>query len=75
MPESAVETHCAGCVYHPPNLPPDAYPPEDWAMLQTRICAFEHTPGSPDCLETRKTHCSLVDLDATRRAVSRPSDQ
>ena len=75
MPESAVETHCAGCVYHPPNLPPDAYPPEDWAMLQTRICAFEHTPGSPDCLETRKTHCSLDDLDATRRAVSRPSDQ
>ena len=73
-PESAIETYCTGCVYHPPNLPPDAYPPQDWALLQTRICAFEHLPGTPDCLDTRKTSCSLVDLDATRRAATPRDD-
>ncbi len=53
---------CSGCVYYPPNLPPQAYSAEDWAMLQRLSCAFEHTPGSADCLLVRKTSCSLLDL-------------
>jgi len=55
---------CAGCVYYPPNLPRQAYADDDWTMLQARTCAFEHEPGSPDCLASRKTSCSLVDLRA-----------
>lgn len=53
---------CAGCVYYPPNLPRPAYAAEDWAMLQARACSFEHAPGSADCLSSRKTSCSLLDL-------------
>lgn len=55
---------CGGCVYWPPNLPRHAYAEDDWAMLQARPCAFEHVPGSTDCLANRKTSCSLVDLRA-----------
>ena len=61
------EALCFGCVYYPPNLPPHAYAPEDWAMLQARPCSFEHAPGDSGCLATRKTHCSLVDLEALKR--------
>ena len=57
---------CAGCVYHPPNLPRDAYPAADWAMLQTRQCSFDHVANSADCLATRKTSCSLVDMERLR---------
>jgi hypothetical protein len=60
--DQAIEVPCAACVYHPPNLPPQAYSGDDWAMLQARTCAFEHAPGSDDCLASRKTSCSLVDL-------------
>lgn len=54
---------CFGCVYYPPNLPPAAYAPEDWQMLQARDCSFDHVPGSADCLTSRKTSCSIVKLD------------
>ena len=66
MFENSAETEdlCFGCVYYPPNLPPNAYSPEDWEMLQARQCSFEHKPGDTDCLTTRKTSCSLVDLEA-----------
>lgn len=64
------EDHCFGCVYFPPNLPPNAYAEADWAMLQARSCAFEHTPGTDDCLASRKTSCSLVDLAESRRAIT-----
>ena len=64
------DDHCFGCVYFPPNLPPSAYSEADWTMLQTRSCAFEHTPGTDDCLASRKTSCSLVDLAETRRAIT-----
>lgn len=57
---------CFGCVYYPPNLPPQAYSPEDWEMLQARQCSFEHQPGDGGCLATRKTSCSLVDLEALK---------
>lgn len=75
MSENALQTIgelCFGCVYHPPNLPVHAYSATDWAMLQARACAFEHTPGTEDCLASRKTSCSLVDLNAARRAFSTP---
>lgn len=55
---------CFGCVYYPPNLPRQAYALEDWEMLQARQCSFECLPGEADCLATRKTSCSLVDLGA-----------
>lgn len=51
---------CAGCVYFPPNLPRGAYSAEDWALLQSRACSFEHRPETPDCLAMRKTSCGLV---------------
>jgi len=58
---------CAGCVYHPPNLPSAAYSAEDWAMLQARSCSYDLEPGSEACLSTRKTSCSIVDLTARSR--------
>jgi hypothetical protein len=58
------EDVCAGCVYYPPNLPRQAYADDDWTMLQARACSFEHVPASADCLASRKTSCSLVDLRA-----------
>lgn len=73
MPGSLNQTlddYCSGCVYYPPNLPPQAYSEADWVMLQARSCAFEHSPGSADCLATRKTSCSLVDLAATRSSLT-----
>ncbi len=73
-PSRAVETYCFGCVYHPPNLPSHAYATADWAMLKARACAFEHVPGTDDCLACRKTSCSLVDLDAVRQASAGPRE-
>lgn len=69
-PDQALDDYCPGCVYYPPNLPPQAYSEADWAMLQTRRCAFEHAPGTDDCLASRKTSCSLVDLAATRSSIA-----
>ncbi len=68
--DQTLDEHCSGCVYYPPNLPPQAYSEADWAMLQARSCAFEHRPGSADCLASRKTSCSLVDLAATQSSVA-----
>ena len=53
---------CIGCVYYPPNLPEDAYAPEDYRMLREKQCSFDFQPGTPDCRHARKTSCSLVDL-------------
>ncbi len=68
------EALCPGCVYYPPNLPRHAYAEDDWAMLQARTCSFEHTPGSDDCLSSRKTSCSLVDLAALQKRHSAAHD-
>jgi hypothetical protein len=57
---------CWGCVYYPPNLPGHAYSEEDWAMLQSLHCSFNHVPASAECLTSRKTSCSLVDLERLR---------
>ena len=53
---------CEGCVYFPPNLPSHAYSKEDWAILQKKSCSFDFQVGDVDCKSTRKTSCSLVDL-------------
>ena len=58
--------HCLGCVYYPPNLPPHAYAEADYRMLQTKSCSFDYLPGDDDCLQSRKTSCSLVDLSASQ---------
>ena len=60
--------HCFGCVYYPPNLPADAYPAEDYRMLQGKRCAFDHLPGDTACAATRKTSCSLVDLENLQKS-------
>lgn len=69
--DTSLADHCFGCVYYPPNLPPHAYAADDWAMLQARTCSFEHVPGTADCLASRKTSCSLVDLDTMRQTLVR----
>jgi len=55
--------HCFGCVYYPPNLPEAAYSEEDFRMLQEKNCSFDYQPEDEHCLVTRKTSCSLVDLE------------
>jgi len=62
IPAHQGDEHCLGCVYYPPNLPPAAYPAEDYRMLQEKACSFDFTPQDKECAETRKTSCSLVDL-------------
>lgn len=56
------EQYCFGCVLYPPNLPPYAYAEEDWAILRDKACSLDHSPGTADCLASRKTCCSLVEL-------------
>lgn len=60
--ENMKEKLCIGCVYYPPNLPSHAYTTEDYKMLQQKNCSFDHKPGVQDCLDTRKTSCSIVDM-------------
>ena len=55
--------HCLGCVYYPPNLPSSAYSADDYAMLQSKTCSYDHSPGDSGCQLTRKTSCAIVDLD------------
>ena len=64
--DESTETWCSVCVYHPPNLPREAYAAADWQELQSRHCAYDCLPGSADCLAWRKTSCSLVDLEALK---------
>ncbi len=59
--------HCAGCVYYPPNLPEHAYPEDDYRMLQAKTCSFDYRPLDDNCRVTRKTSCSLVDLENLRK--------
>ncbi len=51
---------CPGCVYYPPNLPAHAYAADDYAMLQSKTCCFDHSPGDTDCQAMRKTSCAIV---------------
>ena len=61
--------HCESRVYYPPNLPVNAYSAVDYRMLREKHCSFDHQPGSKDCRTTRKTSCSLVDLEQLQRTV------
>lgn len=63
-----VNEHCIGCVYFPPNLPEQAYAEEDYRMLQAKSCSFDYQPADEACAVTRKTSCSLVDLENFTRA-------
>ena len=69
MNTATQDTHeyCFGCVYYPPNLPADAYPAEDYRMLQAKRCSFDFRPGDTACTATRKTSCSLVDLEKLQK--------
>jgi len=58
-----IEEYCTGCVYYPPNLPSQAYPKEDWLMLQEKACSFDYCPNDEDCQQARKTSCSIVDFN------------
>lgn len=60
--------HCVGCVYYPPNLPRSAYSEEDYSMLMGKRCSFDHQPGDDNCAVTRKTSCSLIDLENLKQA-------
>ena len=60
--EELKEELCLGCVYYPPNLPEHAYSTDDFTMLQQKDCSFDHVPGEQNCLHTRKTSCSIVDM-------------
>lgn len=65
----AVNEHCVGCVYYPLNLPTNAYSKEDYRMLQQKNCSFDFQAGDDDCNRTRKTSCSLVDLENLRQSI------
>ena len=62
LPLTENNEFCIGCVYYPPNLPSKAYATEDYNMLQEKNCSFDFLAGEQDCIETRKTSCSLLDL-------------
>lgn len=66
----ALEETCIGCVYYPPNLPAQAYSEKDFQMLQLKSCSFDHQPEDENCLTTKKTSCSLVDIDNLKKSVS-----
>jgi hypothetical protein len=61
--------HCLGCVYYPPNLPAHAYSHADHRMLQEKSCSFDFHPEDEGCRVTRKTSCSLVDLENLRQTI------
>lgn len=61
--------HCLSCVYYPPNLPPAAYSKDDFALLQAKSCSFDYYPHDSDCLLTRKTSCSLVNLETLKSDI------
>jgi len=66
-PDKADEL-CWGCVYFPQNLPRHAYSQEDWILLQEKNCSFDFQPQDENCQATRKTSCSLVDLENLKQS-------
>ena len=67
---SDMNEHCMSCVYYPPNLPACAYSEEDHRMLREKNCSFDLRPGDEHCRATRKTSCSLLDLENISKATS-----
>ena len=73
MPEAQiVNEHCEVCVYYPPNLPAKAYSEEDYQMLQGKECSFDFLPLDANCQATRKTSCSLIDLENLKKSNQTP---
>lgn len=64
----SMNEHCEGCVYYPPNLPANAYPEADYRILQEKTCSFDFQPLDGNCQVTRKTSCSLVDLENLKQS-------
>lgn len=64
-----VHEHCAVCVYYPLNLPASAYPEEDYRMLQEKRSSFDFQPMDSGCRATRKTRCSIVDMEVLRHRI------
>ena len=63
------QEHCISCVYYPPNLPEEAYSEQDYRMLKQKSCSFDHLPGDTNCRATRKTSCSLIDLENLKQTI------
>lgn len=63
MTNTESEDLCSMCVYFPVNLPEIAYTRDDYAMLQKKDCSYDFKVGSEDCISTRKTSCSVVDME------------
>ena len=61
--QDEAEALCFGCVYNPVNLPSHAYSVEDYEILRKKSCSYDHRPGDKHCLQTRKSSCSIVDLE------------
>jgi len=60
--------HCEVCVYYPPNLPASAYSEEDYQMLLEKERSFDFLPLDENCQTTRKTSCSIVDLEKLKQS-------
>jgi hypothetical protein len=41
---------------------------EDYRMLQKKNCSFDFQPKDDNCNRTRKTSCSLVDLENLKQS-------
>ena len=67
--KAGAHEHCVSCVYYPPNLPASGYSEEDFRMLQAKSCSFDFQPQDDNCQATRKTSCSLVDLEHLQRSL------
>lgn len=63
MTKTENEDLCSMCVYFPVNLPEIAYSREDYLMLQKKECSYDFNAGSEGCIATRKTSCSVVDME------------
>ncbi len=61
--KTKVDELCQLCVYMPKNLPSSAYSAEDYEMLKGKDCAYDFSPASEECKQTRKTSCSIVDME------------
>lgn len=66
--ERVADEYCKACVYYPPNLPEHAYSEDDYRMLQEKKCSFDFHPQDEGCQLTRKTSCSLVDLESLQQS-------
>ncbi|WP_457599721.1 hypothetical protein [Hydrogenivirga sp.] len=53
---------CETCVYYVKNLPREAYPEEEWKLIEKLECSIDAEPGDKVCELFRKSSCSIVNL-------------